>query len=155
MDSCSSYPQVVESYSPHHAVSSFPSDHGSLSIFRYRCTVLLTTLQAGDVEPAWAWVGGTWLVGLFLYFKDLIYLFMKDTQRQRHRQREKQALCREPDVGLNPRTPGSHFEPKADRRSTAEPPRCPAFLSFKFLFGVSLNTTIILKNIFNVNFQNL
>ena len=33
---------------------------------------------------------------------------------ERHRQREKQAPCREPDVGLDPRTPGSHPEAKAD-----------------------------------------
>ena len=33
---------------------------------------------------------------------------------QRHRQREKQALCEEPDAGLNPRTPGSGPEPKAN-----------------------------------------
>ena len=34
---------------------------------------------------------------------------MRDThtERQRHRQREKQAPCREPDVGLNPGSPGS------------------------------------------------
>ena len=40
---------------------------------------------------------------------------MRDThtERQRHRQREKQAPCREPDVGLDPRTPGSHPVPKA------------------------------------------
>ena len=28
-------------------------------------------------------------------------------ERQRHRQREKQAPCREPDMGLDPRSPGS------------------------------------------------
>ena len=28
-------------------------------------------------------------------------------ERQRHRQREKRAPCREPDVGLDPRIPGS------------------------------------------------
>ena len=37
---------------------------------------------------------------------------MRDTERerdrQRHRQREKQAPCRKLDVGLNPRSPGSH-----------------------------------------------
>ena len=35
---------------------------------------------------------------------------MKDTQRhrQRHRERQKQAPCKEPDVGLDPRSPGSH-----------------------------------------------
>ena len=48
--------------------------------------------------------------------KILFYLFMRDTQkeRQRHRQREKQALYGEPDTGLDPRTPGSQPEPKAD-----------------------------------------
>ena len=32
---------------------------------------------------------------LFSFFKDVIYLFMRDTdrERQRHRQREKQAFC--------------------------------------------------------------
>ena len=42
---------------------------------------------------------------------------MRDTQRGRgglrHRQREKQAPCREPDVGLDPRAPGSGPGPKA------------------------------------------
>ena len=38
-----------------------------------------------------------------------VYLFMKDThtERQRHRQREKQAPFRVPEVRLNPGTPGS------------------------------------------------
>ena len=49
-------------------------------------------------------------------FKDFIYLFMRDTQkeRQRHRQGEMQAPYEEPDVGLHPRTLGSWPEPKAD-----------------------------------------
>ena len=38
----------------------------------------------------------------------------RERQRQRQRQREKQAPFREPDVGLDPGTPGSHTEPKAD-----------------------------------------
>ena len=46
---------------------------------------------------------------------------MKGTQReierekggQRHRQREKQAPCREPDMGLNPGSPGSGLGLKA------------------------------------------
>ena len=42
---------------------------------------------------------------------------MRDTERerkgQRHRQREKQAPCREPDAGLNPGSPGSHPRLKA------------------------------------------
>ena len=34
--------------------------------------------------------------------------------KSRHRYREKQVSHRKPDVGLNPRTPGSRPEPKAD-----------------------------------------
>ena len=46
---------------------------------------------------------------LFFFFK--IYLFIhseRARERQRHRQREKQAPCWNPDVGLDPRSPGSH-----------------------------------------------
>ena len=48
---------------------------------------------------------------------------MRDTERkrQRHRQREKQALCREPDVGLDPRTLGLQPEPKADIQPWSHP----------------------------------
>ena len=51
---------------------------------------------------------------IFLFFKDFIYLFMtaEGGAAQRHRQREKQAPCREPDVGLDPGSPGSHSGPK-------------------------------------------
>ena len=40
---------------------------------------------------------------------------MTDThrERQRHRQREKQTPCKEPDMGLDPWSPGSHPRPKA------------------------------------------
>ena len=40
-------------------------------------------------------------------FKDFIYLSMRDREGQRHRQREKQDPCREPDMGLDPGSPGS------------------------------------------------
>ena len=53
---------------------------------------------------------------------------MRDThtQRQRHRQREKQAPYWEPDVGLDPRTPGSHPRPKAGAKPLSHPgiPQC-------------------------------
>ena len=60
-----------------------------------------------------------------VFFKILIYLFMRDRERerQRYRQREKQAPCRESDVGLDPRTPGSRPEPKAEPRH----PSCSGF----------------------------
>ena len=40
---------------------------------------------------------------------------------QRHRQREKQASCREPDVRLHPRTPGSRPGPKAGAKLLSHP----------------------------------
>ena len=44
---------------------------------------------------------------------------MKDTERER--QRKKQAPYREPDVGLDPETVGSHPEPKADAQLLSHP----------------------------------
>ena len=46
---------------------------------------------------------------------------MRDTERQRHRQSEKQVPCGEPDVGLDPRTPGSQPELKADAQPLSPP----------------------------------
>ena len=46
---------------------------------------------------------------------------MRDTERQRQRQREKQAPCRDPDVGLDPRTLGSRFEQKVDVQPLGHP----------------------------------
>ena len=42
------------------------------------------------------------------------YIFIQTQRRQRHRQGKKQAPHREPDVGLDPGTPGLCPEPKAD-----------------------------------------
>ena len=43
----------------------------------------------------------------FFFFKDFIYLIMRDTEREAETQeREKQAPRREPNKGLDPRTPG-------------------------------------------------
>ena len=59
---------------------------------------------------------------LFYFLKILfIHEIHRERERQRHRQREKQAPCREPDVGLNPRSPGSHPEPKADAQPLSHP----------------------------------
>ena len=50
---------------------------------------------------------------IYLFLKILFYLFMRGTERerererQRHRQGEKQTPCREPDMGLDPGSPGS------------------------------------------------
>ena len=61
----------------------------------------------------------------FFFFLRFIYLFMRDTkrerERQRHTQREKQAPCREPNVGLDPETPRSCPEPKAGTKPLRHP----------------------------------
>ena len=51
---------------------------------------------------------------------------MRDTDREAETQAEGEW---EPDVGLDPQTPGSRPEP--DRRSTAEPPKCPPRKQFR------------------------
>ena len=61
-----------------------------------------------------------------LFFKDFIYLFMRDTEREREREAETQeegeaGSCREPDVGLDPRTPGSGPGPKAGTKLLSHP----------------------------------
>ena len=64
-----------------------------------------------------------WLHYFFLRF---IYSWETKRSRDIHGQREKQAPCREPDAGLDPRTLGSRPKPKADC-STTEPPRHPPY----------------------------
>ena len=46
---------------------------------------------------------------------------MRDTEKQKRRQRGKQAPLREPDVRLDPRTRGSQPEPKADAQPLSHP----------------------------------
>ena len=55
---------------------------------------------------------------------------MRDTERQRHRQRERQAPCGKPDAGFDPKTPGSRPEPKTDAQPLSHP-RAPGFIEFK------------------------
>ena len=48
---------------------------------------------------------------------------MRDTKRERnrHRQREKRAPCKELDVGLNSGTPGSRLGPKKGAKLLSHP----------------------------------
>ena len=55
----------------------------------------------------------------FYFFKDFTYLFMRDIQRER--EAETQAPCREPDVRVNPGTPGSSPESKAEAQLLSHP----------------------------------
>ena len=61
---------------------------------------------------------------------------MRDTERkrQRHRQKDKLALCREPDVGLNPRTPKSSPGLKAGAQPLSHLGIPRNFLFFIFIF---------------------
>ena len=61
-----------------------------------------------------------------VFFLKILFIHERHRQWHRHRQREKQAPRREPHAGLGPGSPRSRPGPKADRRSTAEPPRRPA-----------------------------
>ena len=53
---------------------------------------------------------------LFIYLYKILFIYSWKThkKKQRHRQKEKQAPCGEPEVRLDPRSPGSRPEPKAD-----------------------------------------
>ena len=69
------------------------------------------------------------IASIILFRKDFIYSRETQRERQIHRQREKQAPCREPDMGLNPGTPGPCPELKAD----AQPLSHPGVPLYKFL----------------------
>ena len=46
---------------------------------------------------------------------------MIDIEREREAETQAKAPCREPNVGLDPRTPGSHPGPKADAQPLSHP----------------------------------
>ena len=62
-----------------------------------------------------------WKFTSYYFLKILLFIHQRHRERQRQRQREKQAPCREPDVGLDPRTSGSWPEPKADAQPLSHP----------------------------------
>ena len=79
-----------------------------------------------------------------LIFKDFMYSFMRERERGRDRQRKKQAPCKEPSVGLDPRTLGSCPEPKANAQLLSHlgvPVLCLFYLVF-----VSLTPNIVLRH---------
>ena len=54
-------------------------------------------------------------------FKKRFYFFIHERHTQRERQREKQAPCREPNVGFDPRSPGLRPGPKAGAKLLHHP----------------------------------
>ena len=69
---------------------------------------------------------------LIFFKKHFIYSWETQTERQRLRQREKQASCWEPDARLSLRTLGSRPEPKADAQPLNHPgaPSCDILWEF-------------------------
>ena len=63
----------------------------------------------------------------WIFFLGFIYLFMRDTERERQRcrQREKQAPVKAPDVGLDPETADHALSQRQELN--AEPARRPRF----------------------------
>ena len=55
---------------------------------------------------------------MFYFF---LFFFIHEAQREAETQREMWAPCREPDAGLDPRTPESRPEPKADTQPLSHP----------------------------------
>ena len=56
------------------------------------------------------------ILHIFLFFLKILFIYSWQThrERKRHRQRKKQTHLRDPDAGLDPWTPGSHPELKAE-----------------------------------------
>ena len=80
---------------------------------------------------------------------------MRDTERGAETQREKQAPCREPDVGLmglDPRTPGPHPAPKAGPK--AQPLSTQESLGFFIHIWILLSSLSKIPN-YPVNFLTL
>ena len=77
---------------------------------------------------------------LFLYlnfFKDFMYVFMRDTEREAETEAEvEQAPCRETNARLDPRTPGSHPEPKSDAQTLSH--QASLCLNFNILYLIAL-----------------
>ena len=70
---------------------------------------------------------------------------MRERETDRPRQREKQAVCREPDVGLDPGSTGSHLGLWA--KGGAKPlshPGCPAPM-FMINIGLWFSCSVLIK----------
>ena len=76
-------------------------------------------------------------VRLFFFLRFYLFIHERHKERQRHRQREKQDPCREPTVGLDPRTLRSRPELKAEAQPMNHPGAPAVRLNwFSFSFWV-------------------
>ena len=80
-------------------------------------------------------------------FLRFIYLFMIDIERQRerqrHRRREKQTPCGEPDVGLDPGTPGPRPRPKAGAKPLSHQGSASSALKSLYYPGGNLKLLVL------------
>ena len=93
------------------------------------CDLILVLIKFEIIRNKWSSQALFYFYFIFLR----LYLFINKrhthTQRGRDiRQREKQAPCRKPDVGLDPRTPGPYPELKAEAEPLSHP-GIPSFIS--------------------------
>ena len=58
---------------------------------------------------------------VYSFFLKILFIHGRHRERVAETQREKQAPCREPDVGLDPRTPGLGSGPKAGAKPLSHP----------------------------------
>ena len=77
---------------------------------------------------------------IFIFYRFYLFNHERHKEMQRHRQREKQAPCGEPDVGHDPRTPGSWPEQKTD----AQPLSLPGVLVLRH-FSTDFTTSLVAK----------
>ena len=85
------------------------------------------------------------------FFKDFIYLFMRDTEREAETQAEGEegSMHREPDVGFDPRSPGSRPRPKA------APNRCATQGSLMFIFKLKILIVAFPQTTISAKYRNV
>ena len=81
---------------------------------------------------------------LAIFLRFYLFIYSREThskrKRQRQRQREKQASCGEPNVGLNPNTPGLGPERKAGAQPLSHS-GAPSLQSLKLAFEKTMKFT--------------
>ena len=85
--------------------------------------VSTTNIWSCSLTTSYTGQSGSFMCQLHSNNLKILFIYSWETHRQRdrHRQREKQAPCGEPNVGLDPRTPRSRLELKADAQPLSYP----------------------------------